>query len=226
MDWILSFAETRVLGCLLEKEMTTPDYYPLTFNSLIAACNQKSNRNPVLTLDEDTVLKAIGDLRDKHLAIRVDVAGSRVAKFRHSLVHAFPLERNELAIITVLLLRGPQTIGEIRTRSERMYAFRDLEEVEITISGLIALAPDAVVADLPRQPGKKDRRYAHLLSGAADDQTDAETQMPFSHQNSAGIPVAIDATARIADLIQEVDAQRTELNQLRKDFEEFRGRFE
>jgi hypothetical protein len=226
MDWILTFCETRVLGCLLEKEMTTPDYYPLTLNSLMAACNQKSNREPVLSLDEDTVLNTIRDLRDKHLALRVDVAGSRVPKYRHGFTSQFPLEHKELAILTVLFLRGPQTLGEIRTRCERIYAFQDLEEVETALGELTSLKPDALVEILSKQPGQKERRYIHLFAGPADEETDAETQMPFPDQNSAPRADLPDLTAQVSSLKQELAGQRAALDQLREDFENFRKQLE
>ena len=222
MDWKLSFCEARVLGCLLEKEMTTPEYYPLTLNSLMAACNQKSNRDPVLSLDEDTVLYTIGELREKHLALRVDVAGSRVPKFRHSFTSQFPLKRVELAILTVLLLRGPQTLGEIRTRCDRIYAFNDLEEVESAVSGLADFTPDRLAAIFPRQPGQKERRYTHLLSEPVKEETDTETEMAFAEHRSAPIADSPDLAAQVAGLKEELAEQNAALDQLREDFENFR----
>ncbi len=227
MDWKLSLCEARVLGCLLEKEMTTPDYYPLTLNSLVSACNQKSNRDPVMSLEEDTVFKTIEGLRERHLAVRVDVAGSRVAKFRHAFTRHFPVEPRELAILMVLLLRGPQTLGEIRTRCERSYAFQDIEETEAAISGLADLTPEPLVALLARRPGQKERRYTHLLSGPADE-GGAETATGELESEDLALPEenTLGLAAQLACLKEEVAAQRASLDQLREDFESLRKQFE
>src|SRR5947209_2775312 len=164
MNHTLSDVEVRVIGSLIEKEITTPDYYPLSLNALLAACNQSSNRNPVVHFDEDTVARAADSLREKKLVHLVDRSESRVSKYRHVLYEAMNLSRPGIAVMCVLMLRGPQTIGEIRTRSNRLYDFSSLEEVETTLNSLISVAPPLVVR-LPRQSGQKEIRYAHLLSG-------------------------------------------------------------
>src|SRR3954464_13666088 len=162
----LSAAELRVLGSLIEKQLTTPDYYPLTLNALTNACNQLTNREPVVSFDETTVTRAIDALRDKRLATLFTGAESRVAKYKHTLTDAILLTPAEVALLTVLMLRGPQTIGELRTRSERLFAFDTLPEVEEAPNGLAPRQPQPLVARQPRQPGTKESRYVHLLSGA------------------------------------------------------------
>jgi uncharacterized protein len=161
---ILSDTEVRVLGSLIEKEITTPDYYPLSLNALMAACNQSSNRNPVVHFDEATVSGAADSLREKKLVHMVDRGESRVTKYRHVLYEAMDLGRPAIAILCVLLLRGPQTVGEIRTRTNRLYDFSSLEEVETAVNALMSREPPLIVR-LPRQAGQKEVRYAHLLSG-------------------------------------------------------------
>lgn len=160
MDLLLHPAEVRVLGSLLEKEITTPEYYPLSLNALVNACNQKSNRDPVVEFDSETVGQALEALRDKGLLLAITGAGSRVPKYGHRISEKLNLGRRELAILCELMLRGPQTLGELRTRSERMHRFDDLAEVEAVLDRL----PELVVK-LPRRPGEKEVRYAHLLSG-------------------------------------------------------------
>ncbi len=160
----LNDVEARVLGSLVEKDITTPDYYPLSLNALVNACNQKSNRDPVMNLDENAVRSALGTLQDKGLAGPAGGADSRVPKFEHRLQEVFNFTRPELAVLCVLLLRGPQTPGELRGRTERMHGFGDLSEVQSALQRLIDREPP-LVAMLPRQPGTKESRYAHLLSG-------------------------------------------------------------
>ena len=206
MDHDLSDNEVRVLGSLIEKEITTPDYYPLSLNGLMTACNQTSNRNPVLHLDEDTVAHAADSLRERKLVHVVDRGESRVIKYRHVLYEAMSLGRPAIAVMCVLMLRGPQTVGEIRTRSNRLYDFSTLEQVEMTLNSLLSAEPP-LVALLPRQTGQKDVRYAHLLYGEVrlgEQETGAETE--------AGVD-------RIGRLEQEVE-------DLRRQFEEFRKKFE
>ena len=164
MSHTLTDSEVRVLGAMIEKEITTPDYYPLSLNALVAACNQSSNRNPVVHFDDSAVLEALDSLRDKKLIHQVDESGSRVMKYRHVLYEAMNLGRPTIAIMCVLMLRGPQTLGEIRTRTNRLYDFSSLEEVETTLNSMIS-AESPLVARLPRQAGQKELRYAHLLSG-------------------------------------------------------------
>ncbi len=159
--------EARVVGALAEKQLTTPQYYPLTLNALVNACNQTSNRNPVVAYDEATVERALHGLRDKRLARTVLSPGNRAPKYRHLLDEALALVPEELAVLTVLLLRGPQTVGELRTRSERMYPFASLEEVEAALERLATRHEEPLVERLERQPGQKEARYTHLLAARA-----------------------------------------------------------
>jgi uncharacterized protein len=162
---LLSADEVRVLGCLLEKEITTPEYYPLTLNALVNACNQKSNRDPVVQFDETLVHDALDRLRHKGLSFIQTGAGMRVPKYGHRIPEALNLGRRELAVMCELMLRGPQTVGELRARSERMHKFGDLDEVEHCLKGLMSREPDPLVVKLERYLGAKEPRYAHLLSG-------------------------------------------------------------
>src|SRR5580704_17807911 len=162
MDWKLDAAEARVLGSLMEKEIATPEYYPLSLNALVNACNQKSNREPVVNYDDDAVEQALETLRFKALAVRISGRDSRVPKHGQRFTEALNLGRREAAVICLFQLRGPQTVGELRTRSERLYPFEDLEGVESTLN---RLAEMGFTKRLPRQPGFKEPRYAHLLSG-------------------------------------------------------------
>jgi len=189
-----------VLGSLIEKEITTPDYYPLSLNALVAACNQSSNRNPVVHFEEDTVTHALDSLREKKLIHMVDRGDSRVTKYRHVLYEAMSLGRPAIAVMCVLMLRGPQTVGEIRTRSNRLYNFSSLEEVEITLNSLMSGEAPFIVR-LPRQSGQKEVRYAHLLSGEVT-LTEPEVEPD-----------------RIGKLEKEVE-------DLKKQFEQFRKQFE
>jgi len=196
----LSDVEIRVLGSLVEKEITTPDYYPLSLNALVAACNQSSNRNPVTHFDEDTVARAADALRERKLVHLVDRAESRVSKYRHVLYETMNLGRPAIAVMCVLMLRGLQTIGEIRTRSARLYDFGSLEQVETTLNSLISSEPPLVVR-LARQVGQKEVRYAHLLSGEVKF-TELEPELD-----------------RLGQLEKEVE-------DLKRQFEEFRKQFE
>src|SRR3984893_5018935 len=164
---ILTEVESRVLGSLVEKELTTPDYYPLSLNALVNACNQKSNRDPIMNLDEDSVRSALRVLHDNSLARSVSAADSRVTKYEHRLQEAFNFDRREASIFCELLLRGPQTPGELRSRVERMHHFDDLSEVQSALQRLMNREPPLVKV-LARQPGTKESRYIHLLSGEAE----------------------------------------------------------
>jgi hypothetical protein len=177
--------EVRVAGCLVEKQMTTPDSYPLTHNALVTACNQLSNRSPVVSYDDSIVMHALAGLRAKQLARMLHVPGSRGPKHRHVLDETLELDRGEVALLAVLGLRGPQTVGELRSRTERMHPFASLSEVEETLERLGA-RPDPLVIRLERQPGQKEARYAHLLSGLAAAE-EAAAATPFE---SAAEPVA------------------------------------
>src|SRR3989449_9638240 len=164
MNVLLNDNEVRVLGALVEKESTTPDYYPLSLNALTNACNQKSNRDPVMSLSEGEVTEALEGLRDKGLAREVSSFDSRVPKYAHQLAEVFNFDRRETAVLCVLLLRGPQTPGELRGRTERMYRFDDLSEVQTALQSLMQRDPPLAKV-LPRQPGTKEARYMHLLCG-------------------------------------------------------------
>ena len=218
LDIVLSDEETRVLGSLVEKEVTTPDYYPLSLNALLNACNQKSNRDPVVNLGEDDVRRALDDLNRKGLAGAASSAESRVPKFEHRMQEAFNLERRETAVLCVLLLRGPQTPGELRGRTERLYPFNDLDEVQSTLQRLIQRDP-ALVTALPRQPGTKELRYAHLLSG----EVEAWEAPPTPGSATGGDASRAD---RLERLESEVASLRAEVAELSKQLADFRKQFE
>ncbi|QIF00189.1 DUF480 domain-containing protein [Roseimicrobium sp. ORNL1] len=165
----LTYQEVRVLGCLVEKEMTTPEYYPLTLNALVAACNQTTNREPVLKLDEDTVREALEGLKSRGYALQVTLAGARVQKYKHNLGHKLPrLEKPTLALLCVLLLRGPQTAGELRQRAERMHAFADIPATESAIRELMTYPETPLVESIPAGGGRKTITYVHLLGGPVE----------------------------------------------------------
>jgi len=205
MDWQLDAVEVRVLGALLEKEIATPDYYPLSVNALVNACNQKSNREPVVSYDDATAEDALERLRAKGLALRVTGGDSRVPKHEQRFTEKFNMGRREAAVMCVLMLRGPQTVGELRGRSERLYTFDDLEAVESTLS---RLAEMTFAKKLPRHAGFKEQRWTHLLAG---DVEVAPAPAPVEHGQSE--------PARVERL-------EAELAQLRREFDEFRRKFE
>jgi uncharacterized protein YceH (UPF0502 family) len=217
----LSDVEARVLGALVEKETTTPEYYPLSLNALVNACNQKSNRDPVLTLEEEPVRRALRSLSDQAM-VRSAGGDSRVAKFEHRLNELYNFHRHEMAVLCVLLLRGPQTPGELRTRAERMYAFDDLEAVHSALHLLMRREPP-LVKILPRQPGTKESRYMHLLSGdtapveQAAAEHIAEPQTPSNNSPDGD---------RVAQLEAEIMELRRELNTLREQFAMFQKQFQ
>ena len=219
---VLSAAEVRVLGSLLEKQITTPDTYPLTLNALTNACNQLSNREPVVSFDETTIVRALDGLREKRLAVLFHGADSRVAKYRHAIGDVIPLTRAEVALLCVLMLRGPQTIGELRTRTERLFGFENLAEAETTLNQLAARQPPVVVR-LPRQPGAKEARFAHLLSGPVEvAAVDVDRAPPV--EPATAVVRAEDA--RIAGLEQQLADVRRELAELKQQFADFRKQFE
>ena len=203
-----------MLGSLVEKEVTTPDYYPLTLNALINACNQKTNRDPVMNLDEAAVRDALHSLNEKGLAGTASTAESRVPKFDHRLGEAFNFGRPETAVLCVLLLRGPQTPGELRGRGERMYRFEDLGQVQSALQRLMQREPP-LVKMLPRQPGTKESRYAHLLSG------DVEALEPEPSQ-AAAIPSSSADGERITRLEAEVASLRNDLTDLKQQLADLR----
>jgi len=220
MNFTLNDAEVRVLGCLVEKELTTPDYYPLTLNALTNACNQKSNRNPVVSYDETAVVRALNGLRDKGLALQIHQLDSRVPKYGHQISEKLGIERPEVSLLCELMLRGPQTVGELRGRAARMYEHANLEEVESVLQGLVN-RPEPLVLKLPRQAGRKERRYSHLLAGTPD-LADEEASLPVE---AATLQVQSE-DARIAKLEEEVARMRDELNALKQGFESFRAELE
>jgi uncharacterized protein YceH (UPF0502 family) len=212
---LLSLNEARVLGCLIEKEATTPDNYPLSINALINACNQKSNRDPVMELDEQAVREALRGLQDLGLAGQAGAFEGRVAKYEHRLGEAFNYSRMDYALMCVLLLRGPQTPGELRGRTERIFNFESLDQVHFGLDKLSRREPPQVVV-LPRQPGTKEARYAHLLCGPVDVSAWESTAPATPGVQS---PVA----ERIATLEVEVAALRTELTELKQQFADLRS---
>lgn len=214
----LNEIEVRVLGSLLEKEITTPDYYPLSLHALINACNQKSNREPVMALDESAVRDALDSLNEKGLSGQVSSADSRVPKFAHRLQEVFNFDRREAAALCVLLLRGPQTPGELRGRTERMYRFDDLAAVESALSRLTEREPP-LVKKLARQPGTKESRYAHLLAGDVEEWSAPEEAQPTS-------VTAAQDEQRMARLEAEVESLRKEIGNLREQLQDFRKQFE
>ncbi len=208
--------EARILGCLIEKENTTPDYYPLTLNALMNACNQKSNRNPVVDYDEVTVEKGLESLQRKDVVYLFYGAGSRTPKYKHLLPKVLEMELPETAIICVLLLRGAQTLGELNQRTSRIYQFSGLDEVSQTIESLVK-RDEPLVFRLPKQPGQKDGRVMHLLSGEIDLENIA-----FEPASSSGTGTK----NRIGELEQKVESLEREFESFRGEFEEFKKQFE
>jgi uncharacterized protein YceH (UPF0502 family) len=204
---LLDAVEVRVLGALMEKEATTPEYYPLSLNALVNACNQKSNRDPVVSYDEQTVLEAADRLRERSLSLLLTGSG-RVNKYQQRISETLNLGRRESAVLCTLLLRGAQTLGEVKDRSERTYPFADLAETEMVLEKLAAWPAGPLIAKLPRQAGQKELRFAHLLAGAPDLE---------SAQAGAAEPPA----SRIAQLEQSVEQLRLELSSLKERFEAF-----
>ena len=219
MDVTLNPVELRVLGSLIEKELTTPEYYPLSLNALVNACNQKSNRDPVMTLDESEVTRALDSLRFKQLAL-VAGGGGRVAKYRHALVEKYRFSPGEIALLCELLVRGPQTVGELRGRAERMYQFADLSEVEGVLAELMDRT-QPVVMKLPRQQGRKESRYCHLFGGEPDLAALESPAQPESSRGRGGLDAdrVEKLEAEVAELRQEVSALREMLTEFKKTFE-------
>lgn len=221
MDAILNAVEVRVIGSLIEKQITTPEYYPLTLNALVNACNQISNRDPVVAYDEKTVARALDSLREKQLAWMVTGAGSRVPKYEHRLTEALRLAEQELAALCVLMLRGPQTVGEIKGRTARMCEFKELEEVELTLQSLASAEPRPLVTKLPRQAGMKESRYAHLLSGEVRIE-----EAPVAPRLEAATMEVRAENERIAQLENRVETLGQELAELKQQFLDFKRQFE
>ena len=217
---LLNESEIRVLGSLIEKQITTPEYYPLTLNALVNACNQKNNRNPVTSLTESEVEDALYSLREKNLAYVFHGSTSRVPKYKHVAPEVLHVTPPEIAAMCVLMLSGPQTVGEIRTRGSRLYEFSGLEEVDETLRGLSAREEDALVLKLPRQPGQKDARFVHLLSGTPDIEELIETATVERSTRRAG-----DAE-RMAALEHEIENLKQQVEALTARFDEFKNQFE
>jgi uncharacterized protein YceH (UPF0502 family) len=221
-DILLNDVEIRVLGSLIEKDITTPDYYPLSLNALVNACNQKNNRDPVMNLDDEAVRQSLSTLQEKRLAGPTSSADSRVTKYEHRLQEAFNFTRGETAILCVLLLRGPQTPGELRGRTERMHRFEDLTEVQSTLQRLMQRDPP-LVRVLPRQPGTKESRYKHLFAGDTEDPADvvvahAPTSVSVRSNSADG--------DRVTRLEEELSDVRKEIAELREQLANFRKQFE
>ena len=218
----LTDIEVRVLGALIEKDMTTPEYYPLSLNALVNACNQKSNRSPVVDYDEPTVARAIESLREKQLARLLTGREHRVTKYRHWAWETLSLGPREMAVLCVLLLRGPQTVGELKDRTQRMYNFDDLASVEVCLDHLIERQPEPLVAKLARQPGTREPRYAHLLSGEVRPcGARSSSRHPFRHSATQDT-----STERMAKMESDIDELRSEVGELRKQLSDFRKQFE
>ena len=220
MPTTLNDIEVRVLGSLIEKQITTPEYYPLTLNALTLACNQKNNRNPVTAFSENQVEQALDSLREKNLAYVFHGSTSRVPKFKHVAPEVLHLTPPEMAVMCVLMLSGPQTVGEIRTRGSRLYDFSGLEEVDETLHALSTKDTDPMVVKLPRQPGQKEARFAHLLSGEVDVEQLAEDQTTGRTTRRSS-----DAE-RIEKLEERVETLTSDVEGLRQQFEQFKKQFE
>jgi uncharacterized protein YceH (UPF0502 family) len=218
MNVVLNEIETRVLGALLEKDITTPDYYPLSLNALVNACNQKNNRDPIMNLEEGAVRDALNGLHDQGLASPLSGADSRVTKYEHRLQETFNVSRGETAVLCVLLLRGPQTPGELRGRTERMHRFEDLDAVQSSLQKLMQREPP-LVAVLPRQPGTKEFRYGHLLCGEAEAGKQALPRMVSPSSSSAD-------NSRLSRLEEAIVALQNEVSELKHHLATFRKQLE
>ena len=217
MEFVLNEVEARVLGSLIEKKHTTPDYYPLTLKSLTAACNQKSSRNPIMQLDEKEVVRAIDELRNKNLVLRMEEAGGRVPKYKENIKPNLTLSKQETAIICILLLRHEQTVGELKTRSERIFKFQELEEVHSVLNDLMERE---IVILLPRQIGQKEPRFMHLFCGNVETDND-------NSEHLSPVEIAVKQENKsIEQLENEIAELRKELSNLKKDFYDFKGSFE
>ena len=217
MTTILNDIEIRVLGSLVEKQVTTPEYYPLTLNSLTAACNQKNNRNPVTSYSENEVAQALETLREKNLTYVFHGSTSRVPKYKHVMPEVMHLNPAELALMCALMLRGPQTTGELRSNSARLHEFSGLEDVDATINSLITHEPEPLAVRLPRQAGQKEARFTHLLSGEAPIE---EAASEASHLRRGG------REDRVAVMESEIENLKGQIAQLREQFEGFKKQFD
>ena len=213
----LNPVEARVLGTLVEKDLTTPDYYPLSLNALTNACNQSSNRDPVVSFSEEVVVRGLDSLREKKLAYMFQGADSRVARYGHRVVESFGLDRPAAAVLCVLLLRGPQTVGEVRTRTSRMHEFQGLEETEACLALLASRPMDPLVAKLPRMAGMKEQRYSHLLSGPV-----SLEPAPVSPAAEPAVLTVRFENERLEKLEAQSQAMRAEVDDLRRQLTELR----
>jgi len=211
---LLNDEDVRVLGSLAEKELTTPENYPLSLNALTNACNQVSNRDPVVQYDEATVKAAVDRLRKYSLVRSIQRADARVMKYMHLLSDALDLGRPEVATMSVLMLRGPQTVGELRTRKARSFDFQSIEEVEATLNGLAARTPSPLVTRLERQPGQKEARFAHLLSG--------EVTLFTPAPPAQTAPIIRDDPDRLDVLEKTIESLRSEVAELRDEVGELK----
>jgi len=211
----LTETEARIVGALVEKQLTTPEYYPLTLNALVAACNQKTNREPVMSLSDETVTQALESLRDRNLVYVFYGSTSRVPKYKHMLPQVYELEPSEVAVICVLMLRGAQTLGELRERTGRLYEFSGLGEVNETLDNLMR-RDESLVVKLERQAGQKEARFAHLLSGEVTSYQPPEKSVSRSSADHE----------RVENLERELENLRSEFNLFRQEFEEFKKQFE
>src|SRR5580765_3122708 len=216
---LLTPTEVRVLGALIEKQITTPEYYPLTLNSLTAACNQKNNRNPVTSLAESEVDDALFSLRDRNLAYVFHGRTSRGPKYKHVAPEVLQVTPAELAALCVLMLSGPQTVGEIRKRGSGLYEFSGLEEVEETLRALSARESEPLVVKLPRQAGQKEARFAHLLSGEPQIE-EAASPSPEPARSRANDP------ERLANLEEQIETLNARIEDLTNQFAAFKNQFE
>jgi uncharacterized protein YceH (UPF0502 family) len=212
MHILLTAEEARVLGALMEKEVSTPDHYPLSLNALTNACNQTTSRDPIVRYDEDTVVRALDTLREKKLLWEVDQAGGRVRKYQQQFSKWHDLDPQAHAVMTLLLLRGAQTPGELKSRSDRLAGFRDLAEVEAVLTRMGERNPPFAVR-LPRLPGTKEFRYMHLLCGEVDTAALAEGEVAVVGASGISLP------ERVARLESELAKLRDELSAFRKQFE-------
>ena len=216
MVTVLSDIEVRVLGSLVEKQITTPEYYPLTLNALTTACNQKNNRHPVTAYTEDQVSQAVESLREKNLAYLFYGSTSRVPKYKHVMPEVLHLAPAEVAVMCVLMLRGPQTPGELRSNASRLHEFHNLEEIEQTLNGLIARDGEPLVARLPRQAGQKEIRFAQLLGG----------EIAIDEMSELNAPRRTSQVDRVAKLEEEIASLRSQVESLQQQFDTFKKQFE
>lgn len=221
METALNPIEVRVLACLIEKSLATPEYYPMTLNALTAACNQKSNRNPLLVLSDEDTVRALDSLRDRRLANSVTFSGSRAPKYRHSVENHYAFSPPQLAVLCELMLRGPQTAGELRTHAERLCRAADVADVQSVVRSLMEWAGGPLAAVAPRRSGQREERYAHLLGGALP----AESEAGEAPVEPARMTVQAE-NERIAALESQVASLTDELARLKAQFDEFAKQFQ